>query len=65
MASIIREILIDTEPTDAWDASRDFSVVQERLVPGFVVESVMDGPDSRVPHLLQRGRGARGPRRCR
>jgi hypothetical protein len=48
MASIIREILVDAEPADVWGALRDFGGVQERLVPGFVVDTVLDGPDSRV-----------------
>jgi Polyketide cyclase / dehydrase and lipid transport len=48
MASIIREIFIDADPTDVWTALADFGAVHERLVPGFVVESVVDGPGSRV-----------------
>lgn len=48
MASIIREIRIDADPADVWEALRDFGAVHERLVPGFVVASDLDGPDSRV-----------------
>jgi Polyketide cyclase / dehydrase and lipid transport len=48
MASIIREIFIDADPADVWTALADFGAVHERLVPGFVVESVVDGPGSRV-----------------
>jgi hypothetical protein len=48
MASIIRETVIDADPTDVWTALADFGAVHERLVPGFVVESVLDGPDCRV-----------------
>jgi carbon monoxide dehydrogenase subunit G len=48
MASIIREIFIDADPTAVWEALRDFGAVDERLVPGFVVESVLDGPGNRV-----------------
>jgi len=48
MASIIRETVIDADPADVWTALADFAAVHERLVPGFVVESVLDGPRSRV-----------------
>jgi carbon monoxide dehydrogenase subunit G len=45
MASIRKEILIDASPDQVWDALRDFGAIHERLVPGFVVECRMDGPD--------------------
>jgi Polyketide cyclase / dehydrase and lipid transport len=48
MTSIIRETVIDADPADVWTALADFAAVHERLVPGFVVESVLDGPRSRV-----------------
>jgi carbon monoxide dehydrogenase subunit G len=48
MASIIRETVIDADPADVWTAVADFGAVHERLVPGFVVESVLDGPGTRV-----------------
>ena len=48
MASIIRETVIDADPADVWEALADFGAVHERLVPGFVVESVLDGPGTRV-----------------
>jgi Polyketide cyclase / dehydrase and lipid transport len=48
MASIIRDTVIDAEPADVWNALADFGAVHERLVPGFVVESVLDGPRTRV-----------------
>src|SRR5215207_2909648 len=47
MASIIREFVIDADPTDVWEALRDFGAVHERLVPGFVVACDLDKPDSR------------------
>jgi hypothetical protein len=47
MASLIKEIRIDASADDVWDALRDFGAVHERLVPGFVVESRLEG-DSRV-----------------
>jgi hypothetical protein len=48
MASIIRETVIDADPADVWAAVADFGAVHERLVPGFVVESALDGPGTRV-----------------
>jgi len=37
MASIRKEIVIDTPPEKVWDAIRDVGALHERLVPGFVV----------------------------
>ncbi len=48
MASILREPRGDTEPEAVWTALRDFGRVQERLVPGFVVDTVLDGPETRI-----------------
>jgi Polyketide cyclase / dehydrase and lipid transport len=48
MASIIRETVIDADPAHVWTALADFGAVHERLVPGFVVDAVLDGPGSRV-----------------
>jgi hypothetical protein len=45
MACIRKEILIDTRPSDAWAALRDWGAVHERLVPGFVVDTRLDGGD--------------------
>jgi hypothetical protein len=47
MASIHKEITIDAHPGDVWDALRDWGAVHQRLVPGFVVDSQLDG-DYRV-----------------
>jgi len=47
MASIRKEILIEARPEDVWEAVRDFGAVQQRLVPGFVVDTRLDG-DVRV-----------------
>jgi hypothetical protein len=48
MASISKDIVIDTHPDDAWAALRDFGAVHERLVPGFVVECRPAGDGTRV-----------------
>jgi hypothetical protein len=45
MASVRKEILIDANPETVWDALRDWGAVHERLVPGFVVATQLDGPD--------------------
>jgi carbon monoxide dehydrogenase subunit G len=45
MASIHKEITIDAPADHVWDALRDWGAVHERLVPGFVVDTVLDGED--------------------
>jgi uncharacterized protein YndB with AHSA1/START domain len=45
MASIRRETTIAASPEQVWDAVRDFGALHERLVPGFVVDTEMDGGD--------------------
>jgi hypothetical protein len=45
MASIRKEILIDARPEDVWAAVRDWGALHERLVPGFVVDTRLDGAD--------------------
>lgn len=47
MASVRKEILIDAPTADVWSALRDFGALHERLVPGFVVDTRLDG-DVRV-----------------
>ena len=45
MASIRVEREIARSPEDAWDALRDWGAIHERLVPGFVVDTKLDGAD--------------------
>ena len=47
MASIHKDILIDANPNDVWDALRDFGALHTRLVPGFVADTRLDG-DARI-----------------
>jgi uncharacterized protein YndB with AHSA1/START domain len=47
MASIQKEIIIDADPADVWDALRDFGALHTRLVPGFVTDTKLDG-DARI-----------------
>lgn len=42
MASIRREILVAAAPDAAWDAIRDVGALHTRLVPGFVVDTVLE-----------------------
>jgi Polyketide cyclase / dehydrase and lipid transport len=45
MACIRKEVLIDTSPEDVWAAVRDWGALHERLVPGFVLDTRLDGED--------------------
>ena len=42
MASIHREISINADPNDVWDALRDVGAVHQRLAPGFVTDVRME-----------------------
>ena len=43
MATVHKEISIAAAPADVWAAVRDVGAVHERLVPGLVVATVLDG----------------------
>ena len=45
MASIRRETLINASPADVWAAVRDWGALHERLAPGFVTDTRLDGAD--------------------
>jgi uncharacterized protein YndB with AHSA1/START domain len=45
MASIRKERTIDAAPEAVWDALSDWGAIHERLVPGFVVDTRLDGDD--------------------
>jgi hypothetical protein len=47
MAYVHTEILIDAEPADVWSALSDWGALHERLVPGFVQDTRLDG-DARI-----------------
>jgi hypothetical protein len=48
MASIHKDFIVDAHPDLVWDALRDFANVHQRLAPGFVLDSRMDGDDARI-----------------
>jgi carbon monoxide dehydrogenase subunit G len=43
MASIHKDIPIAAPAQEAWDAVRDFGALHTRLVPGFVLDTKLDG----------------------
>src|SRR6201991_4825263 len=47
MASIHKEIPLPATATVVWDAVRDFGALHTRLVPGFVLDTRLDG-DARI-----------------
>lgn len=48
MASIRKEFQIEARPDDVWAALRDFGAVHERVAPGFVVDSRLEGDTTRI-----------------
>lgn len=47
MASIRKDISVNSSPDQVWDAMRDFNAVHTRVAPGFVVDLKAE-PDARV-----------------
>jgi hypothetical protein len=45
MASIHKETLINASPDDVWAALRDWGALHQRLAPGFVLDTQLDGND--------------------
>ena len=45
MASIHQDIQVGVPPEQAWDALRDFGAVHQRVAPGFVTATRLDGDD--------------------
>jgi len=43
MASIHKDISLPAPAADVWDAVRDFGALHTRLVPGFVLDTKLDG----------------------
>jgi len=47
MATLYNSVFIDVAPEKVWDAARDLGALHTRLVPGFVIDTKLEG-DSRV-----------------
>jgi Polyketide cyclase / dehydrase and lipid transport len=47
MASIHKQIDIDADPDEVWDAVRDFGALHKRFVRGFVIDAQLDA-DARI-----------------
>jgi len=45
MSTIRKDIDVPAHPDAAWDAVRDFGRLHDRLVPGFVTDTRLDGDD--------------------
>jgi uncharacterized protein YndB with AHSA1/START domain len=45
MASISKERTIEADPAEVWSALRDWGALHERLVPGFALDTRLDGSD--------------------
>jgi hypothetical protein len=45
MATVRKEVMIRAAPDDVWAALRDWAAPHTRLVPGFVVDTRLDGED--------------------
>ena len=43
MAALFKEVRIEAAPERVWDAVRDVGALHTRLVPGFVVDTKLDG----------------------
>jgi Polyketide cyclase / dehydrase and lipid transport len=48
MASLHKDIQINARADDVWNAVRDFGALHTRLVPGFVLDTRLDGHDARI-----------------
>jgi carbon monoxide dehydrogenase subunit G len=48
MATLHNAIFIDAAPERVWDAARDLGALHTRLVPGFVVDTNLEGDAARL-----------------
>lgn len=48
MATLHNSIFIEAAPEGIWDAARDIGALHTRLVPGFVVDTKLEGDAARV-----------------
>ncbi|MFE3873147.1 SRPBCC family protein [Kitasatospora sp. NPDC059146] len=43
IATIVEDVVIEADAEHVWDAVRDVGAVHERLIPGYVLDTRMDG----------------------
>ncbi|MGN6520121.1 MAG: SRPBCC family protein [Dokdonella sp.] len=48
MATVVHEFHLDASPDEVWDAVRDVGALHTRLVPDFVIDTVVEGDARRV-----------------
>jgi Polyketide cyclase / dehydrase and lipid transport len=48
MASLRKDIPLNARTDEVWGAVRDFGALHTRLVPGFVLDTRLDGNDARI-----------------
>lgn len=48
MATVTKEVLVTAAPEAVWDAVRDVGALHTRLVPGFVIDTVMEAATDRA-----------------
>ena len=48
MATLHNAVFIDAAPEQVWDAARDLGALHTRLVPGFVIDTKLEGDAARV-----------------
>jgi hypothetical protein len=48
MASLQKDIPLNARADEVWDAVRDFGALHTRLVPGFVLDTRLDGDGARM-----------------
>jgi carbon monoxide dehydrogenase subunit G len=48
MATLHNSIFIEAAPQRIWDAARDLGALHTRLVPGFVVDTKLEGDAARI-----------------
>jgi carbon monoxide dehydrogenase subunit G len=48
MATLHKELILEARPEEVWDAVRDVGALHTRLVPGFVVDTKLEGDEARI-----------------
>jgi carbon monoxide dehydrogenase subunit G len=48
MATLHNSIFIEAAPAQIWDAARDIGALHTRLVPGFIVDTKLEGDAARI-----------------